>query len=264
MLKGRAPHEGTRAPLIELDGVAKDYVTGPVVVRALVDVHLTVAHGEFVAIVGTSGSGKSTMMNIIGCLDRPTRGRYLLEGIEVGARTNDVRAVVRNRMIGFVFQGYNLLARSTALENVELPLVYRGVKKREREARARKALAEVGLESRMEHRPNQLSGGQQQRVAVARALVTAPPVLLADEPTGNLDTRTSYEVLALLQSLNRESGITIVLVTHEPDIAACAGRVVTMRDGRVLSDVRSVPLDAERSLRELTTAQALETMAGSG
>ena len=263
MSRGRAPHEGTRAPLIELDGVAKDYVTGPVVMRALVDVHLTVGHGEFVAIVGTSGSGKSTMMNIIGCLDRPTRGRYLLEGIEVGARPNDVRAVVRNRMIGFVFQGYNLLARSTALENVELPLVYRGVKKREREARARAALAQVGLESRMEHRPNQLSGGQQQRVAVARALVTAPPVLLADEPTGNLDTRTSYEVLALLQSLNRKSGITIVLVTHESDIAACAGRVVTMRDGRVRSDVRSVPLDAERSLRELTAAQALDIPAGS-
>jgi len=245
--------------LIELDHLDKDYVTGPVVVRALVDVNLTVAHGEFVAIVGTSGSGKSTMMNIIGCLDRPTRGLYLLDGVEVGSRTNDLRAIVRNRMIGFVFQGYNLLARSTALENVELPLVYRGIGKRERTERAREALAQVGLESRMEHRPNQLSGGQQQRVAVARALVTSPPLLLADEPTGNLDTRTSYEVLALLQALNRKNGITIVLVTHEPDIAECASRVVTMRDGRVRSDERAAPRDAERSLRDLVAVQVAET-----
>ena len=239
------------APLIELDHVEKDYGTGTVVVRALIDVNLHVARGEFVAIVGTSGSGKSTMMNIIGCLDRPTRGRYRLGTIEVGARSNDGRAIVRNRMLGFIFQGYNLLPRTTALENVELPLVYRGVKKRERRRRAEQALYEVGLESRMHHKPNQLSGGQQQRVAIARALVTEPPVLLADEPTGNLDTRTSFEVLALLQKLNQSSAITIVLVTHEADIASCASRVITMRDGRIRSDVGHPPNDAARLLRDL-------------
>jgi putative ABC transport system ATP-binding protein len=238
------------APLIELDRVEKDYETGDVVVRALVDVNLRVARGEFVAIVGTSGSGKSTMMNILGCLDRPTRGRYRLDRVDVGSRSSDARAIVRNRMIGFVFQGYNLLSRSTALENVELPLVYRGVSRRERRERAAAALHEVGLESRMQHTPNQLSGGQQQRVAIARALVTSPRVLLADEPTGNLDSRTSYEVLALLQRLNRQSGITIVLVTHEPDIAACTSRIVTMRDGRVRSDVRTPGRDAGLMLRE--------------
>ena len=239
------------APLIELDQVEKEYVTGPVVVRALIDIDLLIAHGEFVSIVGTSGSGKSTMMNIIGCLDRPTRGRYLLDGVEVGGRSGDGRAIVRNRMIGFVFQGYNLLARNTALENVELPLVYRGVKKRERRERARFALSQVGLEERMHHRPNQLSGGQQQRVAIARALVTSPPLLLADEPTGNLDTRTSYEVLQLLQRLNQTSGITIVLVTHETDIAECASRVITMRDGRVKSDAARTARDASALLRDL-------------
>jgi len=240
-----------QAPLIDLDHVEKDYATGPVVVRALIEVDLAVARGEFLAIVGTSGSGKSTMMNIIGCLDRPTRGRYLLDGVEVGGRSGDGRAIVRNRMIGFVFQGYNLLARNTALENVELPLVYRGVKKPERRERARQALAQAGLAARPHHRPNQLSGGQQQRVAIARALVTAPPLLLADEPTGNLDTRTSYEVLQLLQRLNHASGITIVLVTHEPDIAECASRVVTMRDGRIKSDAARTPRDADVLLRDL-------------
>jgi putative ABC transport system ATP-binding protein len=177
------------------------------------------------------------MMNIIGCLDRPTRGRYILDGIDVTERSNDARAVVRNRLIGFVFQGFNLLPRTTALENVELPLVYRGVAAAERKKRALKALTAVKLQERLHHTPNQLSGGQQQRVAIARALVTEPPLLLADEPTGNLDTRTSLEVLALLQELNHEQGITICLVTHEPDIAACAKRVITMRDGRVRSDV---------------------------
>jgi putative ABC transport system ATP-binding protein len=239
-----------QSPLIELDHVEKDYTTGPVVVRALIEIDLAVGRGEFVAIVGTSGSGKSTMMNIIGCLDRPTRGLYLLDGVEVGSRSGDGRAIVRNRMIGFVFQGYNLLARNTALENVELPLVYRGVKKRERRERARHALAQVGLEDRTHHRPNQLSGGQQQRVAIARALVTSPPVLLADEPTGNLDTRTSYEVLQLLQHLNQTSGITIVLVTHEPDIAECASRVVTMRDGRIKGDAARAARDAGLLLRD--------------
>jgi putative ABC transport system ATP-binding protein len=249
------------APLIELDHVEKDYGTGQVVVRALIDVNLRVAHGEFVAIVGTSGSGKSTMMNIIGCLDRPTRGRYRLGAIEVGARTNDGRAIVRNRMLGFIFQGYNLLPRTTALENVELPLVYRGVKKRERRRRAEQALCEVGLEGRMHHKPNQLSGGQQQRVAIARALVTEPPVLLADEPTGNLDTRTSFEVLALLQKLNQSSAITIVLVTHEADIASCASRVITMRDGRIRSDVGHAANDAARLLRDLAEPRPLPGLA---
>ena len=245
-----------QAPLIELDRVGKDYTTGPVVVRALIDVNLRIQRGEFVAIVGTSGSGKSTMMNILGCLDRPTRGAYRLDRVEVGGRTNDGRAIVRNRMIGFVFQGYNLLPKNTALENVELPLVYRGVAKKERRDRAERALAEVSLEGRLHHTPHQLSGGQQQRVAIARALVTAPPLLLPDEPTGNLDTRTSYEVLALLQRLNRDSAITIVLVTHETDIAACASRVVTMRDGRIVSDVRSAPRDAAMLLAALAEPAA--------
>jgi putative ABC transport system ATP-binding protein len=192
------------------------------------------------------------MMNIIGCLDRPTRGRYILDDLDVTERSNDQRAVVRNRLIGFVFQGFNLLPRTTALENVELPLVYRGVGAAERRKRALVALGSVGLADRLHHTPNQLSGGQQQRVAIARALVTEPPLLLADEPTGNLDTRTSLEVLGLLQNLNENKGITIVLVTHEPDIAACAKRVITMRDGRVKTDlVNAVQHDAHRALAEL-------------
>ncbi|MCC6644260.1 MAG: ABC transporter ATP-binding protein [Polyangiaceae bacterium] len=240
------------AALIELEHVDKDYVSGPAVVRALRDVDLTIERGELAAIVGTSGSGKSTMMNIIGCLDRPTRGAYRLDGLDVGGRSNDARAIVRNRLIGFIFQGFNLLPRTTAQENVELPLVYRGVGQRERRRRARASLELVGLGERVHHTPNQLSGGQQQRVAIARALVTEPPLLLADEPTGNLDTRTSYEVLSLLQALNREQGITILIVTHEHDIAACADRVITMRDGVVRSDVRAeAPMDAARELAAL-------------
>jgi putative ABC transport system ATP-binding protein len=239
-------------PLIVLRGVAKDYESGESVVHALRDIDLTFEHGEFVAIVGTSGSGKSTLMNILGCLDRPTRGTYALAGLDVGARTNDGRAIVRNRLIGFIFQGFNLLPRTTALENVELPLQYRGVGRGPRRVRAQKALDQVGLGDRMGHTPNQLSGGQQQRVAIARALVTDPPLLLADEPTGNLDTRTSLEVLALLQKLNRDQGITIALVTHEHDIAACASRVITFRDGRMVSDVRQdTPLDAQAELAKL-------------
>jgi putative ABC transport system ATP-binding protein len=252
--------ESTRSPglttspddIMFLDGITKDYVTEAVTVHALRRVDLTIKRGEFVAMVGQSGSGKSTMMNIIGCLDRPTNGRYLLDGIDVTHRSNDARAVVRNRLIGFVFQGFNLLPRTTALENVELPLVYRGVSSGDRAKRALKALQSVGLAERLHHTPNQLSGGQQQRVAIARALVTEPPLLLADEPTGNLDTRTSYEVLGLLQELNRKNKITIVLVTHEPDIAACASRVINMRDGRVRDDTyNEKPVDALQALADL-------------
>jgi putative ABC transport system ATP-binding protein len=242
--------------LIELETVVKEYRSEAVTVRALRGVDLRINRGEFVAIVGQSGSGKSTMMNIIGCLDRPTHGRYSLDGIDVTHRTNDERAIVRNRLIGFVFQGFNLLPRTTALENVELPLVYRGVAASVRRAAALKALTSVSLQDRLHHTPNQLSGGQQQRVAIARALVTSPPLLLADEPTGNLDTRTSYEVLGLLQELNRKEGITICLVTHEPDIAACASRVVTFRDGRIRSDERNGrQVDALAALAELPAVE---------
>jgi|GEM_PF-213202 len=236
-------------PLIVLRRVSKDYESEAGMVRALREVDLTINHGEFVAIVGTSGSGKSTLMNILGCLDRPTRGTYHLADLDVGGRTNDGRALVRNRLIGFIFQGFNLLPRTTALENVELPLQYRGVPASERRARAMHSLAQVNLADRVHHTPNQLSGGQQQRVAIARALVTSPPLLLADEPTGNLDTRTSLEVLALLQRLNRDTGVTICLVTHEQDIAACASRVILVRDGKIVSDVRQdAPMDAAKEL----------------
>ena len=249
--------EGAPA-LLELSDVAKHYATEAVVVRALRKVSLRIERGEFLAIVGQSGSGKSTLMNILGCLDRPTRGEYRIEGLEVTQRSNDERALLRNRLIGFVFQGFNLLPRTTALENVELPLVYRGVGAAERRRRAEAALVSVGLGSRLHHTPNQLSGGQQQRVAIARALVTEPPLLLADEPTGNLDTRTSLEVLALLQRLNRE-GITVVLVTHEHDIAACASRVLRMRDGAVESDLRTeTPYDAAQALRDLPSPDDLD------
>jgi putative ABC transport system ATP-binding protein len=239
-------------PLIQLSGISKDYLSGPEVVHALIEVDLSVEKGEFLAIVGASGSGKSTLMNILGCLDRPTRGHYRLSGVDVGDRSADARAIVRNRMIGFVFQGFNLLPRTNALKNVELPLVYRGVGMRERRKLAARALDQVGLADRALHTPAQLSGGQQQRVAIARALVTRPPLLLADEPTGNLDTRTSFEVLALLQDLVRNHDLTIVLVTHEAEIAECATRVVSVRDGRIASDRRNPrPRDAAASAAEL-------------
>jgi putative ABC transport system ATP-binding protein len=224
------------SPVIQLLGIEKIYDTGSVQVHALRNVNLTIEPGEFVAIMGTSGSGKSTLMNILGCLDRPTAGQYLLEGVDISQLDKDQRADVRNRKLGFVFQGFNLLRRTTALENVELPLIYAGVPAAERVRRSRVALSIVGLAYREDNHPSQLSGGQQQRVAIARALVNNPSMLLADEPTGNLDTRTSLDVMGVFQRLNRESGITIVLVTHEPDIAEFADRVVTVRDGRVVSD----------------------------
>jgi putative ABC transport system ATP-binding protein len=239
-------------PVIELTAIEKIYDTGAVRVQALRNVNLEIHRGEFVAIMGTSGSGKSTLMNILGCLDRPTSGRYRMEGVDISRLDKDQRADVRNRKLGFVFQGFNLLRRTTALENVELPLIYAGVPAAERIRRSRAALAVVGLAYRESNHPSQLSGGQQQRVAIARALVNQPSMLLADEPTGNLDTRTSLDVMSVFQKLNRESGITIVLVTHEPDIAEFASRVVTVRDGRIVSD-RPVawPRDAAADLERL-------------
>ncbi|HSW11200.1 MAG TPA: ABC transporter ATP-binding protein [Solimonas sp.] len=230
--------------LIELRGVTREYHMGDVEVRALRGVTLDIEAGEFVAIMGTSGSGKSTLMNTLGCLDRPTAGAYRLDGRETSTLDRDELAAIRNRTLGFVFQNFNLLARTSALENVELPLLYAGVPAAERHARAATALERVGLGKRLDHTPSQLSGGQQQRVAIARALVGEPRLILADEPTGNLDSATSIEVMALLQALGR-SGITVVLVTHEHDIAEYAARNITMKDGLVISDVRREPLGAE-------------------
>ncbi len=227
-------------PLILLEEIEKTYVMGDVEVQALRGVSLGVEQGDFVAVMGASGSGKSTLMNIVGCLDRPSRGRYLLEGQEVSRLSGDRLAEIRNHTIGFVFQSFNLLARTSALENVELPLLYSGISTADRHARAAEALSRVGLADRSGHHPNQMSGGQQQRVAIARALVNRPRVILADEPTGNLDSHTSEEVMALFQELGR-SGITVVLVTHEPDIAQYAARILVMRDGKVLSDERRAP-----------------------
>ena len=230
----------SQAPLIEFRGVTKVYGSGEAEVRALDGVDLTIRRGEFVAIMGPSGSGKSTAMNIIGFLDRPTTGTYLFEGKDVSALNRDQRALIRRHYLGFVFQGFNLLARTSALENVELPLIYKGLGRAERSALAAEALAKVGLQGREHHDPSELSGGQQQRVAIARALAGDPVVILADEPTGNLDTTRSREIMELLVRLNREDGITIVMVTHEEDMAAHAGRLVTFIDGRVASD-RAMP-----------------------
>jgi putative ABC transport system ATP-binding protein len=235
-------------PIIATEGLTKDYRLGPHTVHALRGVSVTVERGEFVAVMGPSGSGKSTFMNLLGCLDTPTAGRYVLDGEDVAGLSPDALARIRNLKIGFVFQQFNLLARTTALENVELPLLYAGLPARVRRARARERLTAVGLADRAEHHPSQLSGGQQQRVAIARSLVNDPAVVLADEPTGNLDTRTSVGLLALLQTLNRE-GLTIVLVTHEPDIAAYASRVLSFRDGRLRTDERvAAPRDAATAL----------------
>jgi putative ABC transport system ATP-binding protein len=223
-------------PVIRTLGLVRDYPMAGEVVHALRGVDLEIQPNEFVAIMGPSGSGKSTLMNLIGCLDTPTAGRYWLAGTEVSQMSDDELAGVRNRQIGFVFQVFNLLPRATALHNVELPLVYAGLRAKERRERARQALASVGLADRMEHRPSELSGGQRQRVAIARALVTEPSLILADEPTGNLDSTTSEEIMKVLEDLHRHRGQTILMVTHEADIARHAERVVTLHDGRVSSD----------------------------
>lgn len=224
------------AALIQCEDLWKIYRLGDVEVQALRGLNLSIEQGEFVAIMGASGSGKSTLMNILGCLDQPTKGRYWLSGVDVAALRSDQLAEIRNMQIGFVFQSFNLIPRTSAMENAQLPLFYRGVSLREQRAMATDALSRVGLKGREGHYPTQLSGGQQQRVAIARALVTGPSLLLADEPTGNLDTESSREIMAILDGLNKEQGMTIILVTHEMDIAAYAGREVVIKDGRVLSD----------------------------
>ncbi len=234
-------------PVIQLENIHKTYTMGDVQVHALRGVTLTIREGEFVAIMGASGSGKSTTMNLIGCLDRPTKGTYILDGQDVSEMSKDERADIRSRKIGFVFQGFNLLSRTSALENVELPMLYAGASGAQRHQRAMAALSAVGLAGREQNHPNQLSGGQQQRVAVARALVNDPALILADEPTGNLDSRTSVEVMEIFQRLNRERGITLVLVTHEPDIAQYAQRVVVFKDGKIKKDY---PIEDQRDARE--------------
>lgn len=222
--------------LIEVKNAIKTYQTGEDSFNALNDVSLSIEQGEFVAIIGASGSGKSTFMNMLGTLDKPNSGSYYLDGIDMLSLDTDNLAMIRNEKMGFVFQGFNLISRTTALENVELPMIYKGIPEEERIVRAKKALKIVGLEQREDHMPNQMSGGQQQRVAIARAIVNDPPLILADEPTGNLDTKTSIEVMEFFVNLNKEMGKTIVLVTHEPDIAQYCKRVVKFKDGNIISD----------------------------
>jgi putative ABC transport system ATP-binding protein len=253
-------------PTIRLDGVHKNYDLGEIQVHALRGVTMEIYPGEFVAVMGSSGSGKSTLMNILGCLDKPTRGRYFLDGKDVSGLTKHELAKIRSQKIGFVFQQFNLLSRTSALENVELPTIYAGVPLEERERRAEEALKRVGLADRADHFPSQLSGGQQQRVAIARALVNSPSLLLADEPTGNLDSRTSIEIMEILQQLNQEHGLTVVIVTHEPDIAQFAKRALEFRDGKIIKDVliqhRSIAAEILPTLPALDDEDALDEIAG--
>ena len=238
------------APLVRIDHLTKAYHMGDQTVNALRGVTLDIAQGSMVAIMGPSGSGKSTFMNIVGCLDKPTAGKYLLDGVDVGALERDQLAEIRNKKIGFVFQQFNLLARTSALENVELPLLYAGGTDKDHRQRALKALDAVGLAARADHHPSQLSGGQQQRVAIARSLICNPQLILADEPTGALDSKTSVEIMAIFQKLNREQNISVVIVTHEPDIAHYAQRIIWFKDGKVLSDEKvAQPRNAEEELR---------------
>jgi putative ABC transport system ATP-binding protein len=247
--------------LIRIDHLTKVYELGEVEVQALRGVSVQVLKGEFVAIMGASGSGKSTLMNIIGCLDKPTKGTYVLEGIDVGKLSRDELAAIRNKKIGFVFQGFNLLSRTSALENVELPLFYSSTTNKARKARAIEAIERVGLGDRVHHYPNQLSGGQQQRVAIARALVNDPSIILADEPTGNLDSRTSVEVMGVFQELNN-NGITVILVTHEPDIASFAKRHIVFRDGKIRADkINPTPRIATEVLKGMPLIEEEEEVA---
>lgn len=256
-----AADKNTGGHLIQIEHLVKTYLLGEVEVHALRGVSLSVARGEFVAIMGASGSGKSTFMNILGCLDKPTKGSYILEHIDVSKLSRDDLAHIRNQKIGFVFQGFNLLSRTSAIENVELPLLYSSVSTVERHRRAVQALEAVGLAERAHHYPNQLSGGQMQRVAIARALVNDPSIVLADEPTGNLDSRTSVEVMGIFQQLNNK-GITIILVTHEPDIAQFAKRHIVFRDGRIKSDrINPHPRSATEVLKELPAIDEEEVAA---
>ena len=247
------PASNTSGNLIQIDRLVRTYTLGEVEVHALRGVSLEVKNGEFVAIMGASGSGKSTFMNILGCLDKPTKGSYNLDGIDIGKLSRDELALIRNRKIGFVFQGFNLLSRTSALENVELPLFYNSFSNKMRVEKSMGALKKVGLEERALHYPNQLSGGQQQRVAIARALVNDPSIVLADEPTGNLDSRTSVEVMEIFQNLN-EQGITVILVTHEPDIASFAKRHIIFRDGKIKSDkINNDPRIASEVIKTIPT-----------
>lgn len=237
--------------ILKVENLKRDFKVGSETVHALRGISFAIEEGEFVSIMGASGSGKSTLLNILGCLDSPTSGAYYIDGIPVNERSKDELSTIRNRKIGFVFQSYNLLARTSALENVELPLLYNHeISSNERRKKAKEALELVGLQDRMDHMPNQLSGGQQQRVAIARALVNDPVILLADEATGNLDTRTSYEIMSLFQDLNK-MGKTITFVTHEPDIAVFTGRKIMLRDGHIIKDEKNEPKSAKQALKSL-------------
>ena len=250
------------AAVIEIQDLVKDYKVGEMLVHVLKGISFEIERGDFVSIMGPSGSGKSTLMNILGCLDKPTSGTYTLDGISVGNLNRDQLAEIRNKKIGFVFQQFNLLARTSATENVELPMMYTDASARERRERAMKALLAVGLAGREEHQPSQLSGGQQQRVAIARSLVNDPSIILADEPTGALDSRTSIEIMAIFQRLNREEGITMIVVTHDPDVASYSGRIIHFKDGKLQADQTiAQPRDARKDLEQLPAAQPEELAA---